>query len=136
MNGTEHSVNFISSTTEMTDTETILDLINKYNLEITALNHFSSIFIGFNKGRPFVVANNTSNIKMYKDGKALVFASSFPSTFRNNIYKPREKFIWNGESIPDVFEKLKTYTCKLIPYDDYSYHEDLYEQFYIKAMQE
>lgn len=136
MNGTERSVSFVSNTTEMTDTESILDLISKYNLEITALNHFSSIFIGFTKGKPFVVANNTSNIKMYRDNKALVFASTFPTNFRKNIYEPKEKFIWNGGNIPDVFEKYKRYSYRPILFDDYTYHEDLYEQCYIKALEE
>ena len=64
MNGTEHSVDFLSKTIDITDTEAILETMDKYNLGLAALRNFSSIFMGFLKGNPFVVADNTVSIKV------------------------------------------------------------------------
>lgn len=99
MNGTESSVGFISKVLEKTDTEAILDLKVKYNLELPALKKLGSIFVGFSKGKPYVVADNTKNIRLLKDGRnnAIVFASEFPDEITGTIYKPNKCFIWNGE---------------------------------------
>ena len=88
MNGTEKSIGFLSKTINMTDTEAILETMDKYNLGLGALRNLTSIFMGFFKGKPFVVANNTARIKILnnKKTKALVFASDFPTKIEN-IYK-------------------------------------------------
>lgn len=132
MNGTEQSVSFVSDSTDMTDTETILDLISKYHLELMVLRRFNSIFVGFHKGSPFVVANNTYNLKMLKNGykKAIVFASSFPSVFEN-IYEPSHEFLWQGGKLPYCLKKHKQ--RKPIFFNDYIYHNDLYEQCYFEV---
>lgn len=135
MNGTEHSVEFISQIKEITDTEAILDLISKYNLGLTALRKFSSIFMGFYKGKPFVVANNMVNIQILcniKD-KALVFASKFPESFKNNIFEPEEHFIWFNNKLPKMSKRRKKNYTSPIFLNDYIYHKDLYEQCYIEA---
>ena len=132
MNGTEPSVSFVSDTTEMTDTESILDLIYKYHLGISALKRFSSIFVGFTNRRPFVVANNTFNIKILKNDetKALVFASSFPYNFKKNIFEAKYDFLWNGGKLPNVFRKYKRYFYKPVTFEDYGLYENEFEQIY------
>ena len=133
MNGTESSVSFISKALDVTDTEIILDLISKYNLNINVLKNFTSIFMGFNNGNPFVVANNTQRIKLLKDkrSKAIVFASSFPAIFKENIYIPKERFIWKGEKIPEIFKKYIKKPKEILALEDYIYHKDLYGQFFM-----
>ena len=71
MNGTESSVSFISKALDVTDTEIILDLIAKYNLNINVLRNFTSVFMGFSNGNPFVVANNTQRIRLLKNKKSV-----------------------------------------------------------------
>lgn len=136
MNGTEKSVNFLSKIRDITDTEAILETIDKYNLSLAVLKNFSSIFVGFFNGKPFVVADNIYNIKILnnKKNKALVFASSFPTKFKHNIYKPTENFIWTGGELPNTFEKYKRKYTRLKYFSDYIYHKDLYEQCYIEAL--
>ena len=133
MNGTEHSVGFLSKVTEMTDTEAILEIMSKYNLGLAALRNFSSIFMGFYNGKPFVVANNISNIKVLnnKNINAIVFASSFPSKFSWNIYEPTEKFTWYSGKLPNCLIKYKKHYFRNNLFDDYIYHSDLYEQCYL-----
>lgn len=69
MNGTEHSVGFVSDIKDITDTEAILDIMSKYHLGLTALQRFSSIFMGFYNGNPFVVADNIVSIKVLNNKK-------------------------------------------------------------------
>ncbi len=137
MNGTERTVGFLSETMDITDTEAILETMSKYNLGLAALRKFSSIFMGFFKGKPFVVADNTYSIKVLnnKDTSALVFASSFPARFKNNIYEATKHFCWNGDKLPNVFKKYKRKYYKPIFFDDYVYHNDLYDQCYIEALE-
>lgn len=137
MNGTEKSVNFLSKIRDITDTEAILETIDKYNLSLAALKNFSSIFVGFFNGKPFVVADNIYNIKVLnnKKNKALVFASSFPTKFKHNIYKPTENFIWTSGELPSTFEKYKRKYTRLKYFSDYIYYKDLYEQCYIEALE-
>lgn len=101
MNGTEQTEKLLTKVKDITDTEAILRVKEKFNLEIPALRNLSSIFVGFSKGRPYVVANNTHNIKlMYKSkNRAIVFASEFPDKLKNNIYAAKTSFIWNDEPI-------------------------------------
>lgn len=135
MNGTELSVNFLSKETNMTDTETILDIISKYNLDLDVLKNFNSIFVGFNNSKPFVVANNTTNIKILRNNltKALAFASSFPDEFTNNIYETEKKFFWNGGKIPVKLKKYKKIYRRYYFPNDYYYDEDgqyyLYDEY-------
>ena len=91
MNGTEKSVDFLSNTLDITDTEAILDILCKYHLELPALKKLNSIFMGFYNGNPFVVADNVLNIKVYRNKKALAFASDFPYKFKNT-FVPKECF--------------------------------------------
>lgn len=110
MNGTESQMNFLTGPLEITDTEAILDLKVTYNLELPALRYFNSVFVGFTKGTPFVVADNIYNLKLLNNPKknAIVFASSFPDSFKKNIYKPNEKFIWNNDEINmNIFSECK-----------------------------
>lgn len=133
MNGTEKSVSFITDTTEMTDTESILDLINKYHLEISALKHFKSIFVGFKDGKPFVVANNTYNLKILKNDKkkALVFASSFPYEFTKNIFEAKDEFLWNGGKLPNILKKYKRYYYNSRYFDSFGIYANEFEQLYM-----
>lgn len=119
MNGTESSVKFVSDTTKMTDTESILDLIVKYNLGVDVLQNFNSIFVGIQKGKPFVVANDIVRMKILKNNytKALAFASTFPNEFEKNIFEPVEPFFWNGGKIPVKLEKRKKRIYRSIYYD-------------------
>ena len=138
MNGTERSVSFISEIREITDTEAILDTMIKYNLNLNALKHFRSIFMGLFKGKPFVIANNIMNIKILNNKKkeALVFASSFPAKFRNNIYEPLEEFTWNGEELPKNLIKCKKIKYPPINLNNYIYHNtELYEQCYFDVLE-
>ena len=137
MNGTERSVSFLSKINDITDTEAILETMYKYNLTLAALKNFSSIFMGFFNGNPFVVANNTYNIKVLNNKKsnALIFASNFPTTFKNNIYETTEHFIWTGGKLPKTLIKHKKKYAQLKYFDDYIYHKDLYEQCYIEALE-
>lgn len=131
MNGTESSVSFISKALDVTDTEIILDLIGKYNLNINVLKNFTSIFMGFYNGNPFVVANNTQRIRLLKNkkSKAIIFASSFPAIFNEKIYIPKEQFIWKGEKLPEIFKMYIKKPKKTAFIEDYIYHKDLYGQY-------
>lgn len=137
MNGTERTVNFLSEIRDITDTEAILETIDKYNLSLAALKNFSSIFVGFFNEKPFVVADNTYNIKVLNNKKnnALVFASSFPTKFKYNIYEPTEHFIWTGGKLPNTLIKYKRRYTHIRCFDNYIYHNDLYEQCYIEALE-
>lgn len=132
MNGTEKTVEFFSNAMKITDTEAILEIINKYNLELSALSNLNSIFMGFFKGNPFVVADNLFNIKIYKNRNALAFASSFPYKFRN-IFTPTEHFCWNGGEL-DV--KMEKYKRTYIPsyYKNLVYDDDIYGQYYFDIL--
>ncbi|MCI8999679.1 MAG: hypothetical protein HFJ26_01780 [Clostridia bacterium] len=137
MNGTEHSVGFLSKTIDITDTEAILETMNKYSLGLVALRNFSSIFMGFFQGKPFVVADNTVNIKVLNNNntKALVFASDFPTKFRSNIYEATERFNWHNEGLPDILIKYKKRYYSTRYFNDYEYHNDLYGQCYLEALE-
>ena len=133
MNGTERSASFISRIKDITDTEAILDIINKYNLGLPALKCFSSIFMGFYKNKPFVVADNTHNIKIYKNDKnnALIFASNFPVYITKNIYNVNECFSWNGEEFDkSLLTKRNNRFTRTLSYRNLVYHNDLYDQCY------
>lgn len=101
MNGTERTEQLLTSAQDITDTEAILKVKEKFNLEIPVLQNLNSIFVGFSKGKPYVVANNTYNIKlMYrKNDNSVVFASNFPDKMKKNIYNAKNSFIWNDEEI-------------------------------------
>lgn len=101
MNGTESSEKLLIKSRDITDTEAILCVKEKFNLEIPALKNLSGIYVGFSKGNPYVVANNTRNIKLMfnKDNNSIVFASEFPDKLKNNIYAAKGTFIWNNGSI-------------------------------------
>ena len=133
MNGTEHSASFLSRIKDITDTEAILDMANKYNLGLAALKCFSSIFMGFYRNKPFVVADNTHNIKVYKDNekKALVFASNFPIQLNKHVYDVKRCFTWRGEKLEkDLLSKRNIKYTRSIGYKDLSYRYDLYNQYY------
>lgn len=136
MNGTEHSVGFLSKTIDITDTEAILETMNKYNLGLAALRNFSSIFMGFFQGKPFVVADNIVNVKVLNNNntKALVFASNFPTKFKSNIYEATERFTWCNEELPDTLIKYKKRYYSTRYFNDYLYHDDLYGQCYLEAL--
>lgn len=131
MNGSEQSVSFISNALDITDTEVILDLISKYKLSINTLKNFTSVFMGFNNGNPFVVANNTQRIKLLKNKKtkAIVFASSFPYDFKENLYVPKENFIWNGGKLPNIFRRYINQSSNMFTLANYIYHNDSYGQY-------
>ena len=137
MNGTENSVSFLSKVTEITDTEAILETISKYKLGLAALRNFSSIFMGFFNGKPFVVADNTMNIKVLnnKKTKALVFASSFPTKFKSNIYEPIERFTWFNGELPKCLVKYKKHYYRSSFFNDYIYHTDIYNQCYLDILE-
>lgn len=112
MNGTERSVDLVSKVKEITDTEAILDLKTMYKWELPALKNLSSIFIGFSRGKPYIVADNIYNIKLLNNQKnnAIVFASDFPEKMKKNIYEPQEEFVWNDG--PINMTQFKKYTKK------------------------
>lgn len=132
MNGTEKSVSFVSKVRNITDTEAIIDIANKYNLGLTALKNFSSIFMGFYKGKPFVVADNTYSIRILKNNKtnAIVFASNFPLQFKNNIFDTTSCFTWNGGRLPSSLIKHKKRYYPVKFWDDYLFSQDIYGQYY------
>lgn len=142
MNGTERSVEFLSKTINITDTEAILETMDKYNLGLGALRNFTSIFMGFFKGKPFVIANNTARIKILnnKKRKALVFASDFPDKMKN-IYKAKERFTWYNGRLPNTLVKYETnyyppvfFNNIAYDIDNYDYYNDLYEQRYKETL--
>ncbi len=141
MNGTEKSIGFLSKTINMTDTEAILETMDKYNLGLGALRNLTSIFMGFFKGKPFVVANNTARIKILnnKKTKALVFASDFPTKIEN-IYKTKERFTWYNGKLPNTLVKYKASYARPVFFNsiacdkDYDYYNDLYEQCYKETL--
>ena len=133
MNGTESSVSFVSNIKKITDTEAILDLAQRYHLGLAALKKFNSIFMGFFNHKPYVVANNTRDIKVLKNDKtnAWVFASTFPIEMKENVYEVNECFTWTGSKIRnDILEKRKTRYFSGIKCRDLIYHNDLYDQCY------
>lgn len=133
MNGTEPSASFISRVKDITDTEAILDMADKYKLGLTALKNFSSIFMGFYKNKPFVVADNTRNIKVYKNNekKAMIFASNFPISIIKNVYSVERCFTWNGEKLDkDLLSKRVIKFTRGFKTRDLIYHNDLYDQCY------
>ncbi len=142
MNGTEMCESLLTNAKDITDTEAILNVKEKFNLEIPALMNLNSIFVGFSKGKPYVVANNAYNIKlMYKKrDNAIVFASEFPKKFQRNIYEIKEKFIWFGENI-DISKFRKYRKTKQLKYWQMNFneyfplyneenYEDLYDYYY------
>ena len=134
MNGTESTVNFLAKIKGITDTEAILETMEKYHLGLAALKNFSSIFVGFYNHKPFVVADNTLRIQILKEknSSAIAFASSFPRKFKN-VYEPKECFIWNGGKLTVELEKHKERYFPVY-YDNYIYQEDLYGQCYLEAL--
>lgn len=136
MNGTEESVSFLSDAKDITDTEAILDIMNKHNLSIAALKHLRSIFVGFQKGEPFMVANNTRNIMLLynKEDKAIIFASEFPKKIRKNIYEFKKCCIWNNEKINEnLIKKYKpSKPVKISNWHDYFDFDEVYGQGYFK----
>lgn len=140
MNGTEHSVGLVSNVKEITDTEAILDLKVMYKWELPALKKLSSIFVGFSKGKPYIVADNTYNVKLLNNKKnnAIVFASDFPDKMKKNIYEPKKCFIWNDGPIDmNEFKKYKkkklnkrAYFEPLPEFGESDYYEDLYAKYY------
>lgn len=138
MNGTEGSVSFLSDAKDITDTEAILDIMNKYNLSIAALTNLNSIFVGFQKGEPYMVANNTRNIMLLynKENNGIIFASEFPRTLRKDIYEFKNCCIWNNEPINEnLIEKYKPRETRSF-YDLYDYYDfdEMYGQAYFKAL--
>lgn len=143
MNGTEKSVGLVSKVKEITDTEAILDLKVLYKWELPALKNLNSIFVGFSKGKPYIVADNTYSIKLLhnKKNNSIVFASEFPEKIKKNIYAPKECFIWNDEPINMKqfikYKKKKTnknhyFQTNLLNLDDVDYYGDCYEDLYQK----
>ncbi len=132
MNGTEQSVSFLNCAMDITDTEAIFKILIDYKLEIAALSNLRSIFVGFKNGEPYMVANNTSNIKILhnKKNNAIVFASEFPVKFKKNIYELKKEYIWCNSSINHRF--LQPYKpTKEIDYMslyDWYYFDDEYAQ--------
>ena len=138
MNGTEDSVSFLSDAKDITDTEAILDIMSKYNLGLAALTNLHSIFVGFQKGEPFMVANNTRNIMLLhkKENEAIIFASEFPKNLRKDIYEFKSCCIWNNDAINEnLLKKYKpakqVNIHKLYDYYDF---DDVYGQCYFKAL--
>lgn len=144
MNGTERTEELLTKAKDITDTEAILSVKEKFNLEIPVLKNLSSIFVGFSKGKPYVVANNTRNIKLLykKKDNSIVFASDFPEKMKKNIYDAKSCFIWNDDTIDmDIFKKHKKVRAikfnqsfydedyDTLPFYDEDYR-DLYEQYY------
>ncbi len=140
MNGTERSVGLVSNIKEITDTEAILDLKTLYKWGLPALRKLKSIFVGFAKGKPYIVANNTYNVKLLNNKKnnAIVFASDFPNKINKNVYEPKKCFIWNDEPIDmSQFKKYKKkkvykrmYFDLLLEFNEEDYYEDLYAKYY------
>jgi len=161
MNGTERTEKLLTKVKDITDTEAILSVKEKFNLEIPALKHLSSIFVGFSKGKPYIVANNTHNIKLLykKKENTIIFASEFPDKLKKNIYAAKEAFVWNdgkidmNNFIKYVKEKQVKYNSTYfnniapstfgqttfddfgIPFDD-SLKDDLYFKDYQKELEE
>lgn len=148
MNGTERTEELLTKAKDITDTEAILSIKEKFNLEIPVLKNLSSIFVGFTKGKPYVVANNTRNIQlMYKkNDKSIVFASEFPDKLKKNIYDANKEFIWNGDEIDlsnfKMHKKKKQEKFKQITFSDFQefdeieYYQNLYEYWYKDKMTE
>lgn len=136
MNGTEDSVSFLSDAKDITDTEAILDIMNKYNLRIAALTNLTSTFVGFQKGEPFMVANNTRKIMLLynKEKDAIIFASEFPKNLRKNIYEFKDYYVWNNEAINEnVLIKYKpAKPVNIHSFYDYYDFDELYGQEYLK----
>ena len=93
--------------------------------------------MGFFKGKPFVVADNTVSIKVLNNNhtKALVFASDFPAKFKSNIFEATERFTWYNGRLPDTLTKYKKRYYSSRFFNDYLYHDDLYGQCYIEALE-
>lgn len=157
MNGTENKMDFISEPLGITDTQAILETKVKYNFGLPALKHFKSIFVGFSNGKPYVVADNTYNIRLLRNSKknAIVFASAFPENIKKKVYKPLDPFIWNGDNIDmsnfKEYKETKLYQKGLVksyskPFwtnvidesndlydnqeiDEFDYYSDFYKQY-------
>ena len=90
--------------------------------------------MGFYKGKPFVVADNTVSIEILnnKNNQAIVFASRFPKKFKYNIFEPENCFTWNGGKLPKMYKRYnKIYTSPVEL--DYIFENDLYGQCYLEA---
>lgn len=148
MNGTERSEILLTNAKDITDTEAILSVKEKFNLEVPVLSHLNSIFIGFSKGNPYLVANNTHNIKLMhkKKDNAIVFASEFPDKLKKNIYDAKEPFIWQNEEInmqnfkkhkKEKQIKFKQTTFEELPaFNEEDYYIDLYDFYYRKQFED
>lgn len=155
MNGTERTEKLLTKVKDITDTEAILKVKEKFGLEVPALKNLSSIFVGFSKGKPYVVANNTHNIKLLykKSNNSIVFASEFPDKFKDNIYAPKEEFVWNNGPIgmynfkkyvkeistrfyPSYLDTSRYGQTSFADFDDDTLSEDLYYQEYLRELEE
>lgn len=155
MNGTERTEKLLTKVKDITDTEAILKVKEKFDLEVPALKNLSSIFVGFSKGKPYIVANNTHNIKLLhkKSNNSIVFASEFPDKFKKNIYAPKDEFIWNTGPIEmSNFEKYvkeaptRFYSSYIntrgygqtsfADYNDEEVLDDVYYQEYLEELEE
>ncbi len=138
MNGTERSVSFLSEAKDITDTEAILDIMNKHKLGLAALTNLSSIFVGFQKGDPFMVANNTRNIMLLykKENNAIIFASEFPKNLRKDIYEFKECYVWNNEAINENLIRKYKPAKPISIHELYDYYDfdGMYGQCYLKAL--
>lgn len=138
MNGTEEAVSFLSDAKDITDTEAILDIMDKYNLGIAALTNLKSIFVGFQKGEPFMVANNIRNVRLLynKENKAIIFASEFPKTLKKDIYELKTRYIWNNNEINEnIIKKNKpSKPVKTSNWYKYFDFDEVYGQGYFKSI--
>ena len=140
MNGTEGAVSFLSQARDITDTEAIFDIMNKYKLGITALTNLGSIFVGFQNGEPFMVANNTKNIMLLynKEKEAIIFASEFPENLRKDIYEFKDCYVWNNDAINEnIIKKYKpSKPVKISNLYNYYEFDKIYGQGYFKDLNE
>jgi hypothetical protein len=116
MNGTERGFADVAKVLGMTDTESVLKIIDKFGLDhINTLCKLDSAYLGFKDGVPFAVANSNwgNTLKVINKENALVIASSFP--FEKDVYEPITfPFSWEeGQQM-----KLKPYRNYVKIYDD------------------
>lgn len=108
MNGHESGFASLAEYWKITDTETLLRIAVKMNLPIPYIfTHFSSVFMGFHKGRAFVVSSRIlCDLEVLHKEKSIVFASQFPEEWED-VYETSGKFFWFGGRLPELKKKKK-----------------------------
>lgn len=101
MNGTESGFKPLAEALgDLTDTEAVALVMNKFGLPAEFLAELSSVFMGFENKIPFVACGSRFGdlqLVFNADTGAIIFASEFPSSPFPKVYELERPFFWKFE---------------------------------------